>query len=163
LLQLQEGKEARTIARARTLSTLNQLDDTDDNSRNDFYKGSLIKFLVEAELIDGKEPGISLSEADFSEVDLSETDLSGANLSGADLSGANLSEPKYIYLNNKQIKSACFWEEALHTGGVISTKKGWILSDKQANQKRIEEIRKDETSDPKDTPNCDRWGSRSQL
>jgi hypothetical protein len=185
--------EAHIFARARTLSTLNQLNDSDENSRND-YKGSLIKFLVEAELINKEKPVIFLKEADLTEADLTEANLentnlietklhlanlSGADLSGANLSGANLSKINFydpiptftieLYrkdrgLSNEQIKSACFWDEAIYTEAKWNqTKEKWILSNEQANQERIEEIRRYETSDPKDTPNCDRWGSRSEL
>lgn len=75
--------EARTVARARTLTTLREL----DSGR----KGQLLRFLQEAKLIGGDEPVIDLSDADLSDADLSDADLSGADLSGAILLNADLS------------------------------------------------------------------------
>lgn len=278
--KIESDREVHTIvraARARTLSTLNQLNDSDDNSRND-YKGALIKFLVEAELIHEVKPVISLEEADLKHASLSGANLSGANLENADLTyaslfGANLLQAnllqanlngailveanlskanlfgarlfganlvyadlsgaylldadflggnfikdyipsgekgnfiKYYFLekelkkndvetfnflhqakkdailfganlsgaklpdaktlSNEQIKSACFWDEAIYTEAEWNQiEEKWILVDEQANQKRIEEIRLDTTSDPdpKNIPNCDEWWrSRSEL
>lgn len=76
----QEGSEARTIARARTLSTLRELDS--------FRQGLLIKFLVEAKLISGKQPVIFLVDADISEANLEGTNLTEANLEGTNLEGS---------------------------------------------------------------------------
>ncbi|QLE53084.1 pentapeptide repeat-containing protein (plasmid) [Nostoc sp. C057] len=74
------------IARFKTLSVLRRLDN--DAQR----KGSLIRFLFDAELI----RHLDLSNADLSNADLNNTDLSNAklnsaNLSSASLEGANLS------------------------------------------------------------------------
>jgi uncharacterized protein YjbI with pentapeptide repeats len=228
-----EGSEARTIARARTLSTLNQLNNSDDNSRNDYMR-RLMEFLVEAELIDKEKPIISLEKADFDYADLLGANLNGANLgnthlvgailqeanlskanlldalfydanlryadlSRAGLSGANMRElfpsgkkldvgtlkfldhvkkdanlfganlsgaklPDAENFSNQQIKSACFWEKAIYIDAKWNqTEERWIPVDEKANQNKIEEIRKDETSNPKNTPNCDGWGSRSEL
>jgi hypothetical protein len=78
---------ALDISRARTLSILRRLDG--DVKR----KGSVVRFLIDAELIQGLEllKDANLNSADLSNVDLSDANLSGANLSGANLSGANLS------------------------------------------------------------------------
>lgn len=69
---------AVNVIRARTLSILRQLGE--DGER----KSSVIRFLLEAEVID--KLSLSLSSAD-----LCGANLIGANLSGADLFGANLS------------------------------------------------------------------------
>jgi hypothetical protein len=96
LRESEPGTEERSIARARTLTVLRQLDGE--------RKGLLLQFLHEARLIgtlgahEGREReeavvdlgGADLSEADLSGADLSEADLSGADLSGARLIGANL-------------------------------------------------------------------------
>jgi uncharacterized protein YjbI with pentapeptide repeats len=78
----QEKSESRTIARARTLSTLRELDS--------FRKGLLIKFLAEAELISGEKPVISLEDAELGKTELQGVNIPKANLEGANLEGANL-------------------------------------------------------------------------
>ena len=90
----EEGSEARTLARARTLTVLGRLDP--------IRKRSAIQFLYESSLIDKADPIVDLSNADLRSVDLhlkdlsgadlSETDLSEADLSHANLKGANMSE-----------------------------------------------------------------------
>jgi len=94
------GDEVRDIARARTLTTLRGLDGP--------YKGILIRFLHEAELITGEGivdlnganlRGADLNKAVLRRVDLSGADLSGADLSEADLSGSDLSEAILIVAN----------------------------------------------------------------
>jgi uncharacterized protein YjbI with pentapeptide repeats len=86
--------EARTLARARTVTVLGRLDPK--------RKRSAVQFLYESSLIDKPDPVVDLSNADLSSVDLrlkdlvnadlNEVDLSEADLSGADLGGANLTE-----------------------------------------------------------------------
>jgi len=102
---LRESKpedEVRKIARVRTLTVLPRLDPK--------RKGSVLRFLIESNLIDNEKTIIDLGEADLSgvhlirgylgEINLHKTNLSkaylydvillGANLSEADLSEANL-------------------------------------------------------------------------
>src|SRR5215204_2344522 len=84
----EEDSGVRTLA--RTLTVLGRLDPS--------RKSAVMQFLAEADLaqrVDGKEPIISLREADLSDAtlfmpNLSGADLSDAYLSGADLRGANL-------------------------------------------------------------------------
>jgi uncharacterized protein YjbI with pentapeptide repeats len=95
-----QDDEVRTLARARTLTILNSLDGQS--------KGSVMRFLKEAELIEqGKfhdrsdYPIINLYRADLAEADLTygnlyRTDLFQANLSGADLSGASMLDASLI-------------------------------------------------------------------
>ena len=80
----QAGDEIRIIARSRTLIALRELDAD--------RKGSLLRFLYEARLInkDEKEGILNLTGADLSAAQLSGVDLSRAKLSGADLGVANL-------------------------------------------------------------------------
>jgi Pentapeptide repeats (8 copies) len=102
------GDEVQELAQARTYEAVRNLDGT--------RKGTLVRFLWEAGLINGMTPIISLSGADLSgailDGDLSganfcvsrgtvikncvatknDINLSGANLIGADLSGASLSD-----------------------------------------------------------------------
>jgi uncharacterized protein YjbI with pentapeptide repeats len=112
----QESKEARTLARAQTLTVLGRV----DSSR----KSQVLQFLDEANLIrsvNGKDPIVALSRADLSDANLRYAnlhdahlsdanlsnawlrdanlilaDLSGADLSDADLSDANLSDAKGV-------------------------------------------------------------------
>lgn len=107
------GDEVRVLAQAQTYEAVRNLDGT--------RKGTLIRFLWEAGLINGAKPIISLSGADLSgiilggdlsgasfcvdivikncvannNVNLSEAILNGANLSGAILSGADLRGATY--------------------------------------------------------------------
>jgi hypothetical protein len=97
-----EVNKVRTLARARTLTALDQV----GSSR----KGTIVTFLREAHLIlirdeNGEaDPIIGLSYANLKgaslvnaflmDASLSRADLSGADLSGADLRGADLSEAK---------------------------------------------------------------------
>lgn len=81
------SQEVQTIARARTLATLQQL-----SGRR---KGLLIRFLVEGNLIHerldkGLSPRISLSGANLGGADLSGIDFEGVRLFGVDLRGAHL-------------------------------------------------------------------------
>jgi uncharacterized protein YjbI with pentapeptide repeats len=90
----EEGSEARTLARARTLTVLGRLDPK--------RKRSAVQFLYESSLIKKADPIVDLSNADLRSVDLrlknlrnadlSEVDLSEADLRNADLSGADLTE-----------------------------------------------------------------------
>jgi uncharacterized protein YjbI with pentapeptide repeats len=83
LRQSEEDSEARTLARARTLTVLLTLDGD--------RKRSVVQFLHESLLIDKYKPVVSLTFADLREANLSGADLDGADLRGADLSKANLS------------------------------------------------------------------------
>ena len=105
-----------------------------------------------------------LREADLREADLREANLSGvelreANLFSADLSGANLREANLFSANlivanlreaenltNKQIKSACFWENAI-----------FYLNEEEKQKAKIKELQEDRASDPKEKPNSDKW------
>ncbi|GCE31378.1 hypothetical protein KDA_68620 [Dictyobacter alpinus] len=79
----QPEDEVRNIARVRTLMVLSRL----DNVR----KGSVIRFLHEAGLIEGVKPIIRLQGADLSHIDLREADLHQANFRLANLKQALLS------------------------------------------------------------------------
>jgi flagellar basal body-associated protein FliL len=83
LLHPEEGDDARTLARAWTLTVLPTLDGN--------RKRSVLQFLYEAGLIDKERPIVDLTGADLRGADLSGAFLSDAFLSGAFLSGAFLS------------------------------------------------------------------------
>jgi flagellar basal body-associated protein FliL len=105
LLHPEEGDDARTLARAWTLTVLPTLD------RN--RKRRVLQFLYEAGLIDKERPIVDLTGADLrgaglsgaflSDANLSGAFLSGADLRGADLRGADLSE---AILNGAVLKGA---------------------------------------------------------
>ncbi len=77
-------EEVRKIARVRTLTVLRRCDAE--------RKGTVLRFLLEAGLIDKDKCIIDLTGADLSNASLSGADLSGADLSGAKLSHADLSD-----------------------------------------------------------------------
>jgi pentapeptide repeat protein len=95
----EEGSEERILARAQTLTVLDEL----DPSRRE----QVMRFLMEAELVQGldaegpiilprqgidiRTPVISLAQANLEEVN-----LSGAQLQGADLNNANLRDATLI-------------------------------------------------------------------
>jgi Pentapeptide repeats (8 copies) len=92
LLSSQEGEEVRTLARARTLTILGQVDGARKRSVVLFLYESQLILLREPQLIQEDLPIVVISGADLSDANLSEAvldlaDLSDANLSGADLSG----------------------------------------------------------------------------
>ncbi len=91
LLEPDPKKEVREIARIQTLTVLNRLDGK--------RKGSVLKFLNDAELINRKKPIIYLNGANLSEANLCEADLREAYLRYADLSGADLRKAQLGFLN----------------------------------------------------------------
>lgn len=84
LLESKPDEAKRSIARARTVTMLRQL----DGQRRDL----LLRFLREAGLME-KEAVATLQRADLSKADLSRVDLSQAELEGINLSQANLKGP----------------------------------------------------------------------
>ncbi len=110
-----------------------------------------------ASLIKADLSGADLEKANLKGADLEEANLKGVNVKGANLKGAYLGD----ILNSKQIKSACFWDKAIYTAGVIIKQDwGFVLEnerDKQDNTNYIEELKKDKSSDPKELPDCSRW------
>jgi uncharacterized protein YjbI with pentapeptide repeats len=98
-----EQDPARFVARARTLTVLTGLGQ--DGAR----KGSVIRFLREAGLINVRNPivqlkgadlrFISMSVSDLSNTDLSMAEMDSASLSVVDLTGANLSGTKLSAAN----------------------------------------------------------------
>jgi uncharacterized protein YjbI with pentapeptide repeats len=117
---LRESKNAQTLARARTLTVLKQLDPE--------RKENVLVFLVESNLIETSGPTINLARADFSGISpkqllifhqpihLLEVNLQGADLSnvvmtrvdltGADLRGATLPDMKEAPLSAAKLEVA---------------------------------------------------------
>ncbi len=131
----QPGSEAQVIARARTLSTLGELDEN--------RKGLLIEFLHEANLIsqnklnktivslkDANLSGANLWYASLWSVNLSGANLSGANLSGANLSGASLryANLRYANLSNADLNNTNFKGASNLTVNQVKLAKNWKLA-----------------------------------
>jgi hypothetical protein len=76
------GSEVATVAKAKMVATLVQLNGRD--------KGVLIKFLYETQLITGNMPIIDLNGADLSLAELQGMDLRTVNFKGADLRETHL-------------------------------------------------------------------------
>jgi uncharacterized protein YjbI with pentapeptide repeats len=110
----EDSQEARTLARARTLTVLSRLDPS--------RKTAVMQFLVEADLVqrdlvqgelelhrvEGQDPIIELSGADLRGVNLAMTVLPYAVLNGADLRGADLRDAGLLYavLNGADLRGA---------------------------------------------------------
>ena len=102
----------RAVARARTLTTLQEIDPA--------RKRSLITFLAQSKLIDGMQPVIHLNDADLQEVNLSGLYLWGKNLVGADLRAANLQDASLskaflmgANLRDADMRGALLWNTLL--------------------------------------------------
>ncbi|MFN9671922.1 MAG: pentapeptide repeat-containing protein [Microcystis sp.] len=102
--------------------------------------------------------GALLDRADLIGADLNEADLIGANLNRANLNRANLNRANLIGavgLNPEQIKSACFWERAIHTQAKWDEDKQlWVAADREANQREIDKLKRDKNSDPPNPIDC---------
>ena len=82
LLHPEEGEDARTLARAWTLTVLPRLDG--------LRKRSVVQFLYESGLITKNRAVIDLTGAHLAAVNLTSANLKGANLRGAYMARANL-------------------------------------------------------------------------
>jgi hypothetical protein len=79
-LASQPPDEVLVLAESRTYTAVRNLDG--------IRKGTLVRFLLEAGLISGSQPIMSVSNADLSGAIFTNANLRGTNLSGANLSGA---------------------------------------------------------------------------
>jgi hypothetical protein len=60
-----------------------------------------------------------------------------------------------VGLNPEQIKSACFWERAIHTQAKWDEDKQlWVAADREANQREIDKLKRDKNSDLPNPINC---------
>ena len=100
----------------------------------------------------------NLRSANLIDADLIDANFNGAKLIGANLKGANFTITKN--LTNKQIKSACFWDEAIYKRKWNKEKKTWITIEPD-NTNFIEELKKDKSSDPEKQPDCSKWSSET--
>ncbi|MFY7931350.1 MAG: pentapeptide repeat-containing protein, partial [Microcystis aeruginosa] len=127
-------------------------------------------YLNRANLNGAKLEGAQLNRAYLNRANLNGANLNlayldGANLNGAKLKGADLNlaylDGAYLdgaYLNRailfgardlhpEQIKSACFWERAIHTQAKWDKDKQlWVAADREANQREIEKLKRDKNS-----------------
>jgi uncharacterized protein YjbI with pentapeptide repeats len=134
---------------------------TADLSFANFYKANLYSANLESAILyNANLYSANLKSANLKSANLYNASLSSANLKSASLYNASLYNA-YLYnaknLTNKQIKSACFWENAIYTEFAFDETKGWIIKDTKANQRKIEEIKQDKTSDPPKPPDCSEW------
>jgi uncharacterized protein YjbI with pentapeptide repeats len=105
-------------------------------------------YLNGANLIGANLNGAYLNGAYLNRANLNGAYLIGANLNGAYLNGA-------VGLNPEQIKSACFWERAIHTQAKWDEDKQlWVAADREANQREIDKLKRDKNSDPPNPINC---------
>ena len=120
-------------------------------------------YLEGADLNGADLNGANLNGANLYGANLNRANLNGANLNRANLYGANLNEAylygAYLYgavgLHPEQIKSACFWERAIHTEAKLDEDKLlWVAADPKANQREIEKLKRDKNSDPRNPINC---------
>jgi uncharacterized protein YjbI with pentapeptide repeats len=97
--------------------------------------------------------GAYLNRANLNRANLYGAELNRANLYGANLNGANLNEAKDLH--PEQIKSACFWQEAIYTEAKWDEDKQlWVAEDREANQREIEKLKRDKNSDPRNPIDC---------
>ncbi len=110
-------------------------------------------------------------DADFRYAYLNYLDLSKANLENANLSNAYFTETilkssnlrganlfKTRNLNLDEIKLSCNWDEAIYTEANWDEEQlKWIAKNGEANQKEIEKMKNDHSSDPQEPPNCNEW------
>jgi uncharacterized protein YjbI with pentapeptide repeats len=109
--------------------------------------------LIGANLIGANLIGANLNGAYLNGAILDGAILIGANLIGANLNGAYLNGA--VGLNPEQIKSACFWERAIHTQAKWDfDKQLWVAADPKANQREIDKLKRDKNSDPPNPINC---------
>jgi uncharacterized protein YjbI with pentapeptide repeats len=92
-LRITRNKEARNVARTRTLTVLRRLDPS--------RKGIVLRFLHEAGLITTEKNIVDLQSADFQGVDLQNVDLRYVDLQGANLRFANLKNIGFLGANLK--------------------------------------------------------------
>ena len=103
--------------------------------------------------------GVNLGKANLSLANLENAYLYRANFYLANLDRANLENAYLIKsknLTSSQIKSACYWEQALYKGYFSPDKLTWII-DKKANQHYIQKLQEDQASNPQKPVNCSRW------
>lgn len=101
-------------------------------------------YLGEAKLRDA-----NLEQAELQNAVLKRADFKNANLKQANLHNANLDRAKN--LTARQIKSACFWEQAIY----YETREGLEYVPKEPENKQfIDKLKADSTTDPPEEYSC---------
>ena len=95
-----------------------------------------------------------LSNANLEQAQLSHAYFHRANLKEANIFRANLIDAKH--LSPSQIKSACYWSQAIYKGEWDRAQRKWIIA-QQANQQYIDQLQQDKASDPKEPVDCSQW------
>ena len=159
----------KDVARTQTIKILRRLES--DGMRQD----RIIHFLQDAELYKFIFKNANLSRINLQGADLRwanlqgaklrEANLQGANLWQANLQGANLIianlQKAYLMgteenLTPKQIKLACFWEEAIYRSKYDFKKEIYVVIEPD-NTNYIEELKQNKSSDSRRPPDCSKW------
>ncbi len=144
--------------------------------KNGNFKNTYLKDanLMRANLTNADLTDAYLGDADLMKANLRDANLTAARLTSAYLRGAYLANAKFT---PEIIKKACYWEEAIY---VPVTKKLDHESDevtpsldrafsrdseeykqqqreRAANRRKIDEMKQDKASDPKQQPDCSKW------
>lgn len=122
----EEGSEARTLARARTLTILEGLDPS--------RRTQVLRFLIEAQLVqrvDGKGPVIGLGQANLQGVQLVGASLQGAELQLADFTDAYLvgADLTGAVLTSATLRNTQLGRDADPQTGAFLTKADLTLAD----------------------------------
>ncbi len=116
--------------------------------------------LQDTNLADAKLQDAFLADANLQDAFLARTNLQDAGLWRANLQGAFLLDTKG--LTHRQIKVACFWDEAIYKGefihqrGISNQKKDYVVKELE-NIKFIEKLKQETSSNPTNRPDCSRW------
>lgn len=120
--------------------------------------------LIGANLYNAKLRGTNLSDADLTNANLNGAYLNGAFLFGATLENAKLRNVKLSFaelegvlkLTPSQIKSSCYWEEAVYKGQWNEQTQS-VRAIEPDNTNYIQELKQDTSSDPEEQPDCSIW------
>ncbi|QLE39384.1 hypothetical protein FD723_01910 [Nostoc sp. C052] len=149
LLDFKKDDVSTTLARTFTITTLNQLNNSEEDTQGrNLRKGLVLRFLSESLLINNELPivqfgGSTLESANFSGASLSghnfsNEDLSHADLTGADLSGATL---KFAKLNGTNLTGANLKDATLNGATLSGTiLKGADLSGAKFLDAKLEDV-----------------------
>ncbi len=113
--------------------------------------------LCDANLIEANLQGANLVEANLQDANLVEANLQDAHLFRSNLQGTRL---WLANLTSTQIKSACNWEKAIYRGKWNDEKKTYVAIEPD-NTNFIKDLKRDKSSDPKQTVDCRRWGKEN--
>ncbi|MEL7417139.1 MAG: pentapeptide repeat-containing protein [Cyanobacteria bacterium J06555_3] len=104
--------------------------------------------LWRANLQDAFLGGANLQNANLGNANLQNANLWDTNLQNAFLEGANLTET--------QIKSACFWDQAIYKGKWNNEQRKFVAFEPD-NTDYIKKLKQNTASNPQEAVNCSRW------